>query len=99
MALQVENEFLTIKRLERTCLHFTVRVGKDRSTSIDESNKLLLTRMHVCALTSIRLLWVPFKFLPLMYLHMLPRSYPSSLDFDLLSWECQIFFVSKKGSK
>ncbi len=44
---------------------------------------ILLIRMSVCVLTSMRLLWAPFKFWPLMYFHTLPRSYPSSLDFDL----------------
>ncbi len=44
---------------------------------------ILLIRMPVCALTSTRLLWAPFKFWLLVYFHTLPRSYPLSLDFNL----------------
>jgi hypothetical protein len=47
------------------------------------SANILLIRMSICALTSMGLLWVLFKFWLLMYFHMLPRSHPSSLDFDL----------------
>ena len=46
--------------------------------------QISLIRMPVCAFTSTGLLCAPIKLQPsLMNFHTLPRSYPSSLDFDL----------------